>query len=60
MKKERLQETMQKYKVSYENIMSNYMLIKMVSLEEMDRFLVQPPKIEPGRNRNYELPNHKH
>jgi len=54
MKAERLQQTMQKYKVSYENIMSNYMLIKMISLEEMDRFLVQPPKIEPGRNINYE------
>ena len=60
MKTERLQQTTQKYKVSYENIMSNYMLIKMISLEEMDRFLVQPPKIGPGRNRNYEQPNYKH
>ena len=54
MKTKRLQQTTQKCKVSYKNIMSNYMLIKMISLEQMDRFLVQPPKTEPGRNRNYE------
>ena len=39
MKTKRLQQTTQKYKVSYKNIMSNYMLIKMISLEQMDRFL---------------------
>ena len=33
----------------YEQLYGN----KMDNLEEMDRFLDQPFKIEPGRNRNY-------
>ena len=33
---------------------------KMDNLEEMNRFLVQSSKTEPGRNRNYERPNYKH
>ena len=34
----------------------------MDSLKEMDRYLSQdqPPKTEPGGNRNYEQPNYKH
>ena len=44
MKKERLQQTMQKYKGLYETIINNYMdngyiWKKMDNLEEMDRFL---------------------
>ena len=39
MKKERLQQTTQKYNGSLESTMSNYMLIKWDNLEEMDRFL---------------------
>ena len=31
MKRERSQQTTQKYKGSYENIMSNYMLIKLTT-----------------------------
>ena len=38
----------------YEQLYAN----KMDDLEEMDRY--QPPKTEPGRNRNYEQPNYKH
>ena len=53
MKKERLQQTMQKYKGlwnNYEQLYGN----KIDNLEEKDRFLekVQPSKTEPGRNRN--------
>ena len=32
----------------------------MDNLEEMDRFLVQSSKTEPGRSRNYKQPNYKH
>ena len=39
MKKERLQQTMQKYKGLLETIMNNYMAINIDNLEEMDRFL---------------------
>ena len=57
MKKERLQQTMQKYKGLSTIIMNNYRANKMDSLEEMDRFL---RKFSRGRNRNYEQPNYKH
>ena len=41
----------------YEQLYGN----KMDNLEEMDRFLEKfNSKTEPGRNRNYEQPNHKH
>jgi len=58
MKKETLQQTMQKYKWSlrdyYEWLYDN----KMDNLEEMDILRkVQASKIEPGRNRNYQQPN---
>ena len=34
---------------------------KIDNLEEMDRFLEKfSSKTEPGRNRNYEQPNHQH
>ena len=34
---------------------------KIDNLEEMDRFLEKfSSKTEPGRNRNYEQPNHRH
>ena len=32
----------------------------MGHLEEMDEFLQKNSKTEPGRNRKYELTNHKH
>ena len=60
MKKKKLQQTMQKYKGlwDYYELYGN----KMDNLEEMDRLnrKVQSSKTEPGRNRNYELPNNKH
>ena len=39
MKKERLQQTMQKCKGLKETITNNYMAIKWITSEEMDRFL---------------------
>ena len=58
MKKERLQQTIQKYKgLQDEQLYGN----KMNNLEEMDRFLEKfNLPTEPGRNRNYEQPNYKH
>ena len=55
MKKERLQQTMQKYKGLQETIKSNYMPIKWTTWKN-GKILrkVQPSKTEPGRNRNYE------
>ena len=39
MIKERLQQTTQKEKGLYETIMNNYMAIKQITWEKMDRFL---------------------
>ena len=57
MKKERLQQTIQKYKgLQDEQLYGN----KMNNLEEMEILRkVQSSKTEPGRNRNYEEPNFK-
>ena len=60
MKKERLQQTMQKYKGLQETIMNNYMAIKWVAWKrwiDSEKFNLL---IEPGRNGNYEQPNCKH
>ena len=60
MKKERLQQTMQKYK-DYETIMNNYMAIKWITWKKWtDSQKIQSSKTEPERNRNYEQPNYKH
>ena len=61
MKKERLQQTMQKYKWLwdyYEQLYSN----KMDNLEEMDRFLEKfnLPRLNQEERENYEQPNYKH
>ena len=38
--------------------MNNYMAIKWITWKKWtDSRKVQPSKIEPGRNRNYEQPN---
>ena len=61
MKKERLQQTMQKYKGLQETIMNNYMAIKWITWKKWtDSQKVQSSKTEPGRNRNYEQLNCKH
>ena len=55
MKKERLQQTMQRYKESQETIMSNYMPIKRQPGRNGQILrTLQPSKTEPGRNRNHE------
>ena len=55
MKKERLQQTIQKYKgLQDEQLYGN----KMNNLEEMEILRkVQSSESERGRNRNYEQPN---
>ena len=60
MKKERLQQTMQKYKGLQEIIINNYMAIKWITWKKWTDSLrkVKSSKTEPGRNRNYEQPNH--
>ena len=60
MKKERLQQTMQKYK-DYETIMNNFIAIKWITWRNGQILRkVQSPKTEPRRNKNYKQPNHKH
>ena len=58
MNKERLQQTIQKYKgLQDEQLYGN----KMNNLEEMEILRkVQSSESERGRNRNYEQPNYKH
>ena len=55
MKKERLQQTMQKYKGLEETIMNNYMAIKWIPGRN-GKILRKgsSSKTEPGRNRSYE------
>ena len=61
MKKERLQQTMQKYKGLLETIINNYMAIKWITWKKWQSLRKgQSPKTEPGRNRNYEQPKYKH
>ena len=61
MKKERLQQTMQKYKGLCETIMNNSMVIKWIIWKKWtDSKKIKSSKTEPGRNRNYEQPNYKH
>ena len=60
IKKERLQQTMQKHK-DYETIMNNYMAIKQITWKKWTDSLKHSIfQTEPGRNRNYEQPNYKH
>ena len=61
MKKERLQQTMQKHKELSETIMNKYMAIKQITCKDGQILRkVQSSKTEPGRNRIYEQPNYKH
>ena len=60
MKKERLQQTMQKYKGLQETIMNNYMAIKWITWKKQILRKVQSPKTETERNRNYEQHSQKH
>ena len=61
MKKERLQQTVQKYKGVKETIMGNYMKIKWINWNKWtESQKCSISKTEPGRNRNYEQPNNKH
>ena len=60
MKRERLQQTMQKYKGLQETIM-NYMAIKQITWKKWtDSQKSSFFQTEPGRNRNYEQSNWKH
>ena len=58
MKKERLQQTMKKYKDYYEQLHGN----KMDNLQEMDRFFKKfnLPRLNQQKNRNYKQPKYKH
>ena len=58
MKKERLQQNNTEIQRIIGEYCEQLYANKMDDLEEMDRY--QPPKTEPGRNRNYEQPNYKH
>ena len=59
-KKERLQQTMQKYKELQETIMNNYVAIKRITWKNGQILRkVQSSKTEPRRNRNYEQHNYK-
>ena len=59
MKKERLQQTTQKYKGSYEIITSNCICQQNGQPGRNGQILrkVQSSKTDPGRNRNYEQSN---
>ena len=58
--KMKLQLILQKYKGSYKTTKSHY-ANKMDNLEKIGKILrkIQPSKIEPGRNRKYEVRNHQ-
>ena len=62
MKKERLQQTTQKYKGSYEIITSNCICQQNGQPGRNGQILrkVQPSKTEPERSRKYEQANDKH
>ena len=61
MKKEKLQQIIQKYKGLKEATMNIYMAIKQITWTNGQILRkVQSSKAEPGRNRNYEQPNYKH
>ena len=60
MKKERLQQTMQKYKGLEETIMNNMALKWKPGRNRQILRKVQSSKTEPGRIRNYEQPSYKH
>ena len=58
--KKKLQLILQKYKGSHKTTKSHY-ANKMDNLEKIGKILrkIQPSKIEPGRNRKYEVRNHQ-
>ena len=60
MKNKRLQEMMQKYKGWWETIMNNYMAPKCINWKKQILRKLQSSNTEPGKNQNYEQPNHKH
>ena len=58
MKKETLQQTMEKYKGLYETIMNNYMAIKWITWKKQTNSQKRSnSKTKPRRNKNYEQPN---
>ena len=61
MKKERLKQTIQKYKGLQETIVNNYMAIKQITWKKWTESFkkVQSSMTEKGRNKNYEQPTYK-
>ena len=58
MKKERLQQTMEKYKGLYETVMNNYIAIKWITWKKQTNSQKSSnSKTKPRRNKNYEQPN---
>ena len=61
MKKERLQQTIQKYKGLQETITKNYKATKQITWKKWTNSQKSSIfKTEPGRNRNYEQLSYKH